>query len=203
MKTTSSTEYEAVFAAAAHTLTAGRHYDDEALVLKACARLTGPGDPPASMVDKLNVVRGLCAQLFSGYRNYGIGDVPAPTLTTLRAALEKLDKTYLKQLKASGKPIKTKYDYIEAVIKRPPMYLGRTSMELLHISLCEQPWIRAKVYIEEKPHFSGFPAWVDRRFPHLQGGGHGWWTILVKAAGGDDVKAFKLFAKELKAFRKM
>ncbi len=63
-KTTNS-GYEAVFAAAAHTLTAGRHYEDAALVLRACSRLTGPDDPPTSLVDKLNVVRGLCAQLFS------------------------------------------------------------------------------------------------------------------------------------------
>src|SRR5262249_26793315 len=100
------------------------------------------------------------------------------------------------------KPMRTIYHFLRHVERRPGMYMRKSTVErarqLIGSVLHPYPWKLA----EGDPPFRSFPAWVDRRYPKHQVGGHSWDMVLLNAAGGDEQKAFKLFFRELKAFRR-
>lgn len=194
-----SSEYEAIFAAAAHYFTAIRSYSDAIAVLECCHILTASQYTKydASTKQQLEAVNRLAAQIFTGWPK---AYVPAPAeLAELRRALRKLKRLLLPKVKR-GRRTKTIYDLLRHVERRPAMYMHPVRMERLR-NFVGQVLSPLKIKVEEgDPPFGAFEAWVDRRFPKFRGGA--WHDTLLHAAGDDEEKAFELFFKELRAFRR-
>lgn len=195
-----NSEDEMVFAAAAQHLIALRRYDAAMLVLKAQERFSRVAWRVKDIEAQLAEARGLLAMIFQC--RPGDDDSSSPLLG-LRRIVDRVDRQLMRGLRRRGRRIRTLYDFLDAVKKRPAMYLGRESLEILRIHIsCVTMFGLPRGFIEERPDFSGFARWVDLRYPKLQGGGHGWDNILIRQAGGDGPAAIKLFYRELALYRK-
>ena len=192
-------EHEAIMAAAAHYFVAERDYGSAISILECCCALRGYPKPGPKAERQLEAVNEVLVRLFTGYPKEHVPE--QPQLAALRRLLRQLRKDLLGKIKR-GKPTRTVYDFLRHVERRPGMYLREPSVERVSqlIDRVVYPW-PLKI-TEGDPPFRSFPAWVDRRFPKHQGGGHAWYQVLLNAAAGDELKAFKLFFKELKAFRR-
>jgi hypothetical protein len=194
-----NSRYEAVFVSAAQHLLACRHYHEAQLVISACRELVGYRSRTKTELRKLDIVRELCCALFSGYTR--VGPVPSPELQVLRSALEELDRTIEEAIVRDHTKFETVYDYIDVISKRPGMYLGRPSLELLAQAI-QPPIIPQKKLRRESPSFTGFKRWIEMKYRGVCGSGWSWWMILNTVAGGDEKQGFELFREELKAYRK-
>jgi len=185
--------------AAAHYFVARRSYAHAINILEYCLPVHGYPAPSPQAQRQLEAVNKLLMQLFTGWPGQYVPD--QPQLAALRKSLRQLRKDLLGKMK-TGKPMRTIYHFLRHVERRPAMYLRQPTVErvsdLIGNVLYPNPW----KLTEGDPPFRSFAAWVDRRFPKHQGGGHAWDQVLLNAAGGDEEKAFKLFFKELKAFRR-
>jgi hypothetical protein len=186
-------------AAAAHYFIAVRGYSYAINILECCLPLTGYPKPSPKAQRQLEAVNKLLMQLFTGYPKAYVPD--PPQLAALRKSLRQLRKDLLGKMRR-GKPMRTIYHFLQHIERRPGMYMRQPTVErvshLIGTVLYPNPW----KLTEGDPPFRSFPAWVDRCYPKHQGGGHSWDMVLLNAAGGDEQKAFKLFFKELKAFRR-
>ena len=193
---------EALFAAAAQHLIAFRRYDGAIEVLKAYDLFQHRARHLADFADQFAAVSNLLVLIFECSPDPA---EPAPALRALRRILATIDAALLRRIrkKRRGKKIVTLYDYLLWVSKRPAMYLGRPSVELLRAYIGPHVmYERRPEFLPERPSFQGFRSWVDRRYPHLQGGGHGWDQILIAKAGGDGPAALNLFFREVAAYRR-
>jgi hypothetical protein len=192
-------EDEAILAAAAHYFTAVRGYSYAIDILECCQALTGYPQPTPETRRQLDAVNKLTTQLFTGYPKAYTPD--RAQLAALRSSLRKLRKLLVGKIK-KGRPTKTIYQFLQHVERRPGMYLRQPTMEQARVFIDSVLYPVHLKLDQGDPPFRSFPAWVDRRYPKHQGGGHAWDQVLVNASGGDQQKALKLFFKEIKAFRR-
>jgi len=191
-------EQEAILASAAHYFIATRSYSDAIAVLQCCLPLTGYPNLTPKAQEQLEAVNALTARLFTGWPKTYTPE--QAQLSSLRQSLRKLRKLLVPEVRRR-RGIQTIYQALHHVERRPGMFLRHPTVE--HISLFMQTLYPSLFCVTEgDPPFRSFPAWVDRRFPKHQGGGHAWDQVLLSAAGGDQDKAFKLFFRELRAFRR-
>lgn len=192
-------EDEAILAAAAHYFTSVRLYSTAIEVLECCRTLTGYPEPTPEAEKQLEAVNKLIAQLFTGYPKSYLPE--QAELAALRVSLRKLRKLLLSKIKPLGR-VATIYQLLKHVERRPASYLRRPTVEYAKTfieSTLYPPLFKSE---DGDPSFRSFPAWINRRFPKCQGGGHGWDEVLVKAANGDQEEALRLFFKEVNAFRR-
>jgi hypothetical protein len=192
-------EHEAIMAAAAHYFIAVRDYSHAIHILECCQPLTGYPKPTPTAQRQLEAVNTLLMRLFTGYRKKYVPD--QPQLAALRKLLRQLRKELIGKTKKYRR-MRTIYDLLRHVERRPGFYMRGLSVERISQLIGSVLYPLPLKLTEGDPPFRSFPAWVDSRYPKHQGGGHSWDMVLVNASGGDQEKAFKLFFKELKAFRR-
>ncbi len=192
-------ETEAILAAAAHYFTSTRNYSSAIAVLECCQALTGHPECGDKTERQLEAVNALAVRLFTGWPKAFSPE--QAELASLRRSVRKLRRLLIGKV-GRGKSIKTIYDVLRFIERRPGFYLRQPTLE--HVSYFMSYSLSPFHYkfVDGDPSFGSFPAWVDRRYRKFQGGGHSWDQVLLRAADGDEQKAFKLFFKELRAFRR-
>lgn len=174
-------------------------YSTAISVLECCQTLTGYPNPSEGAQRQLDAVNALTVAIFSGYPKAYTPE--QAELAALRGSLRRLRRLLLGKVKR-GRPTETIYQLLRHVERRPGLYLRQPTVEHIKILADNSLNPSPRTFAQGDPPFRSFAAWVDRRYPHHQGGGHAWDQVLLNAAGGDHPKAFKLFFKELKAFRR-
>jgi hypothetical protein len=101
------------------------------------------------------------------------------------------------------KQIKTVYDLLDVIRERSGMWIGDASITRLssfldgfHVGLGAAD----RELDPETPAFQDFHDWVATRLGRSKNG-HGWSSMLLEAADGDEQSALDAFWKELDAFR--
>ncbi len=86
----------------------------------------------------------------------------------------------------------------EAVLRRPAMYLGKQSLFGLQCFLCGLLCAKSNFFFEPEEQFE-FEMWVRNK--NKEHGQNKSYDLALKAASGDDAKAFEVWADWLREFK--